>query len=295
MPKSVEQIRKEYAEQGILSKIGTAAADIANIGGNAVGFGLPNRFAEWAMGAESGAADERTREARIRAGLAGDVTNVAGQVYSLVRGAGAAKSTIGAVRAAPTAVAVGKSAGPVQAAKFLLNKAGPGVVPAAAPLSKAALAKGAGLLGLIGLTVAGRPGDEEPVAARPAAAAARAAAATPEAEAVITPQDRQLAFVDTLLRGPVTLREAQAATSMLPAPAKAQTNKDKLYGATDELAQSIFASQVAGARELAATDPVGAKAIVEKATDEYYKRRIAILGVDPGKLELANLLNAEEE
>jgi hypothetical protein len=116
-----------------------------------------------------------------------------------------------------------------------------------------------------------------------------------QAEPEITPQDRALAYVDTLLRGPVTMREAQAATNMLPAPAKPQTNKDKIYGSTADLSQALFSNQVEQAKALAATDPEGAQAIVEKATDEYFKRQSAILGVNPANLAMAQMLDIDEE
>lgn len=126
--------------------------------------------------------------------------------------------------------------------------------------------------------------------------AARAAGQAAGPQAAITPYDRQLAFLDTVFQQPLTMREAQAYSGMLPArDTKTQTAKDALIGETAKLSQSIFQSAVDQAQELAKTDPEGARAIVDKARSDYFNRQSGLVGFNPVQLAQAQLMGAATE
>src|SRR5262245_49886453 len=107
MAKSSAQILADYAKQGVLSQMATAAGDIANIAVSGATGGLFNR----GIAKLTGASDEQVADfehaQRVRAGLAGDVANVGGMVLGL-KGAG---GVVNSVRSAPVALAAGRSAG----------------------------------------------------------------------------------------------------------------------------------------------------------------------------------------
>jgi hypothetical protein len=146
-------------------------------------------------------------------------------------------------------------------------------------------------------------GKKAPVQATPAPAPARARQPVEEslaigrtAEPVITPHDRQLAFLDTVFRGPLTMREAAAYSQMLPQQAsKAPTAKDTVLGETAKLSQAIYQNAIDQATELAKTDPEGARAITEKATAEYFNRQAGLVGFNPVQLAQAALMGGVEE
>ena len=114
---------------------------------------------------------------------------------------------------------------------------------------------------------------------------------------MITPQDRAMAAIDTLLRGPFTLREFNAATGALPgiaATSTKQSNKDKLYGTASNLSDSLYAAELAQASKLtgAARDEA-----VLSATEKYRQQLLETLGVDASKqalLRLAQQADGEE-
>lgn len=129
---------------------------------------------------------------------------------------------------------------------------------------------------------------KDPVAA--SLAAGRAAAPTP-----ISPHDRQLAALDTILRGPFTRDDLDLVSRSLPAPAKAATYKDTVLGETAKLSQQIFANQIAQAQELAETNPQAARNATAKATDALYQRNAALVGMNPLALAQAQMFGPAEE
>lgn len=303
MAKSNDEIRREYAARSIPGQIGQAALDIANIGGNALAFGLPNRIAETVMGAPSGAADEVTRQARVRAGLAGDVANVAGMVRGGGLALGGAKNVVSAVRAAPVAATLARTAGLPTAARYLTGTAGAGLVPAAAKAGAKAtagtLAKGAGVLGLLGLSVAGRQEAGDASAVR-APAAKSAAAATPKPAkreitiADATAQDRAMAFLNNVLSKPLTLGEYERAAGTLPVVASVGTKQPRIADVAGQRAleqsQILFQNEIDQATKLAETDPIGARALVAQSLQDQYARESALAGVNNQSEALAQML-----
>lgn len=268
MPRTNQEIQQEYAGKGALAKLGIAADDIVRIAAS----GLTGGLIDDVLG---GGNSERTREARVRAGLAGDVANVGGMVAGL-KGAG---GLVRAVRSIPR--------------------------PAVA-LTRGAMAKGAGVLGLLGLSVAGRQEDTAPAAvsngrpdntplakslqvARDATLNARDWAANiPEAP---TPAERATAVADAILSRPHTLREAQAAVGLLPAPSK-QTAKDRVFATYSSIADSLFAEQLAQASKI--SDPQKAAEAKSAATREYLRNVGAALGSSPAAMLTAEQLAAAQ-
>lgn len=122
--------------------------------------------------------------------------------------------------------------------------------------------------------------------------AVEAAMAKGRAAPAVTPQARALAAIDTILRGPFTLKEFETAVGALPAPAKPQTTKNTVLGQTAELSQQIFQNQITQAQELAKSDPESAQAAVAKATDDYFKRNSGLVGFNPADLVNAQILQA---
>ena len=291
MPKSNEQIRREYNAKSLPSQLGIAADDLVRI---AVG-GLSGGMVDQALGGDN---VERTREARVRAGITGDVANVGGMALGLKGGGAAIKSTVGAARAAPTAMSLVPKAGLPTALRYLTGTAGPGLVPAA---SRAVTLKGAGklagLAGLLGLSIAGRQDDTPAVAVKPAAPAQAKTVATKApaaAERGPTPFERQLAFVDSMFRGPLTLREAQAASGMLPAPPKPQTDKDAAFGDTAAISRAIFQNDINNAIEKGKTDPAAGQELTAKALEQRFARQAALFGTNPMNLAYATQPQSDE-
>lgn len=310
MAKSNDQIRREYAAQSIPGQIGTAVGDIANIGVNAVSGGLFNRGIAALTGASDQQLADYERVSRVRAGLAGDVANVAGMVYGAGKALQGGKAALGAVRSLPTAAAVARTAGPATAARYLTNTAGPGLVPLAtgpgAKASASVIAKGAGVLGLLGLSVAGRqePGDASAVRspAKPTAATAPAAAKQREITiADATAQDRSMAFLNKVLGSPLTLGEFERAASTMPTIASVGAKTPRIADVAGQraLAQSelIFGAQVKAAQDALAsgdTDELGARKSVEEAFRDRYAREAALAGVNNQSEELAAILRGQQ-
>lgn len=255
MAKTNAQINAEFSAKSPLEKLGIAGSDIVRIAASGLTGGLVDTVA-------GGDNVERTREARVRAGLAGDAVNVGGMVLGL-KGAGAAlRGGYNAVRALPVAAT-----------------------------SPAALAKGAGVLALLGTSVAGR--QEDTPAAKPAPATTKAAvdkslASGSQAEAAkVTPQDRALQAIDAILSRPHSLNEFTAATNALPGVAAVstkQSSRDKIFGAVASLSDTLYAAELANAEKLTGE---ARDAAVLKATENYKNNLLAPLGVDPTKQALA--------
>lgn len=103
----------------------------------------------------------------------------------------------------------------------------------------------------------------------------------------ITPQDRQLAFLDAVFRKPLTLEQASLASGMLPTTGKPPTAKDTLQGQAALLSQQIFDHQLA----LAQGDDTKTAAAMEAE----YQRRIGIIGVNPLNVAMANNASGEPD
>lgn len=298
---SNEQIRRDYAAQPWYSQLGTATTDMIKIAANGLTGNLVNRVSEKIAGAPSGAADEVLRQAKVRAGLAGDVAQVAGTVLGLKGLGGAAGGVKAAVRVAPTAMSVAKAAGPLTAAKLLINRAGPGLVALPEAMSGMAKAKGAaklaGLAGLLGLSMSGRQED----AAAPAVAPPEPAAEPAAAEAPLrlpTPQERQLAELDMILRSPNhTMSDLKAVTGMLPAPLKPPTIPQAELGKSMELSQALYAAQVKAAQDdltAGSIDEATARAQVGKALEAHLNRRAMFSGNNPLNLAQAQMFSQDD-
>jgi len=146
----------------------------------------------------------------------------------------------------------------------------PGLVRSATP------AAGEFFRGLLGLSPA-------PAAAAPAAAIAPAVAApataTPAApqHVGVMPQDVQAAYLSKVFKQPLTMRQLVAATGALQAPVKpAYTHKDELYATASSVADAQYKADLAAA-EKAGSDK---DTEIRKATDEYFKRQAALLGIN---------------
>lgn len=133
---------------------------------------------------------------------------------------------------------------------------------------------------------------ENPVAQ--ALAQGRTAAPPREIPAV----DRQSQLIAAILGSNLTVDEATKVTSILPAAAgggKAPSAKDNVLGNAAKLSEALFQNQVNQATELAKTDPVGARAIVDKATQDHFARQAGLVGFNPVQLAQAALLNGAGE
>lgn len=300
MPKTNDEIRRSYGALPWYKQVGVAAADIANIAGNGVTFGQGNRFADWVLGNKPGTAANLHHEATVRAGLAGDVANVGSMLLGGRGVLAAGQKAVGAVRAAPAAVQLAKTAGPGTAARYMLGTAGPGIVPAAklAAPKLSTIAKGTGIAALLGLSASGRQDATPAQAVEQPKALAKAptiAAVAKDADRTPTPQERQLAFVDSLFRGPLTMREAQMATGMLPAAGKPRSSKDIVTGDAAALSQAIFQNDIANAEKLAESDPEGARALTAKAMEAEFSRRAGLAGLNPMNLAQASMMQGDPE
>lgn len=194
--KSNEQIRRDYAQQGVVSQLGTAADDMARIAANGITGGLVLD-------------QDAVREARVRAGLAGDIANVGGMLLG-AKGVGALAK---GARVLPAAARVASAGGLRQAVGFLSGKAGPALVPVAAGPSKMALAKAAGALGLLGVSIAGRQDEAAPAAAPQDKPAERDGIWSEDAAAATasSPQQSALDRLGEIINGPVSHRRLMQA------------------------------------------------------------------------------------
>lgn len=287
-PKSNAQIQQEYQALPFLNQLATAGNDLVRIGASGVTGGLVDRL----QGQDQ---VEATREARVRAGLAGDVVNVGGMALGAKGALTAAKGAISAARALPTAISLVPTAGPVTAARYLTGTAGPGLVPMAAPLTRGAVAKGAALLGALGLSVAGRQDNTvtppEPVAAAPKPSASKAAIATAQP----TVQDQARAAVSAVLSQPFTLRGLQAATGALPNIAGSefkQTSKDRGIATANAVVDTLYQNELTAAMQ----NPAGAARdkAVALATQNYLNNLRQNSGADPMKQLTASLIAAQQ-
>lgn len=161
-----------------------------------------------------------------------------------------------------------------------------------------------GLLGSDGSTTVNRaftppaPAAQQRAAAPVDAAlqAGRVAATSP-----LTPQERMLAHLDTLLSRPMTQRGMQAVSGALaettansPRPRGA---KDTVLDQTAEISQSVYNSEIERimeARRTGAMTLEQAQAATGKATDAYFLRNTALVG-NPLSFAQANMLPSPDE
>lgn len=318
-------------------------ANTINAGVNAATGGYFNRGVGAIMGATREQVDRANQEMRAQTGTMGDIADGLGSAALIGRGLKLAGGAVQAARAAPTAVALARSAGPGTAARFLAGRAGPGLVPVAAPMSRVAQAKAAGSVigkvGLVGLPIALSVADgrddqvttsktgvgpqgkytQEQLDARKAYLAERANkpfADDPNhidltdpvtralmvgrsAPAAISPQQRQVELLSTILNSPkATLSDLQAVTSMMPAPARPRTAKDTAFGQTAELSRQIFENQmssIAAQKDAGDITAEQAQAMTAEAMNAEFQRQSGMQGLNPMNLLQAQMMAPDEE
>lgn len=270
-----------------MSALGRAArafGETINIGVNSATGGLFNRGIGYLMGATPQQVEQMNQGFRRDTGTGGNLAAGVGQIYGAGKVFGAGKAALGAVRAAPTAVALVPTAGIGTAARFLAGRAGPGLVPVAArALPKAStVAKAAAGLGVLGLNMTDGLDSTTPApaAAAPEKPVEAALAAGRVAEPAVTPYDRQLAALNAILQSPnMTLSDLQSATNMLPKQPKPPTAKETIMGETAKRFDALFKRDMAAAGD----DPVlGAKAMEADAN-----RWAALAGTNPLTMQQA--------
>lgn len=298
-----------------------AFGDTVNIGVNTATAGLLNRGIGALMGASGEQVDKMNQGMRQRTGVGGDLAAGLGAVYGLGKASRAAGAVSGAVRAAPTAVALVPTAGIGTAARFLVGRAGPGLVPAVArataPKASTVLKAAAGL-GIVGGAVANGMSSRVTPAATgvgpqgkytPEQLAARdeylanpvesSLAAGRAATAALTPYDRQLAALDTIFKSPnATLTDLQAATAMLPAVPKQGTKKDAAFGQTAELSRAIFEQQIASIsaqKDAGEIDDAQAQLATKQAMEAEFQRQSGMQGLNPMNIMQAQMMAPDEE
>lgn len=172
------------------------------------------------------------------------------------------------------------------------------VVPPAKALWNGAGSVLGGLIGSDGSTTVNRA--YTPPSERPARGAqvvdAALQAGRKVADSPLTPQEKMLAHLDTLLSRPMTLRgmaavsgALQQTTSNTPRPASA---KDNVLASTAEISQATYNAQI---KDIMAKRAAGtmnleqAQAATTKATDAYFLRNTALVG-NPLSFAQANML-----
>lgn len=296
MPKTNAQIQQDFSKMPALKQLGVAALDLASIAGNSLSFGGANKLAQAVTGASDEQLADYERAQRVRAGLAGDVVNVAGMVRGGGLALGGAKKAVDVARALPTAVALVPTAGLGTAARYAAGTAGKGLVPAAAKVTKAGAAKAAGVLGLLGLSAAGRQDDT--VASAPATPAQAIKSAMDQGRKSqmreLTPQERTLAALDTILRQPFSIDDLSTVAGALPGVAGAASKvsqKDMLYGKASSVTDELYKANLAAASKL--TDQAARDKAILDITENYRRNLLGALNVDPSKEALAEVINQQ--
>ena len=94
----------------------------------------------------------------------------------------------------------------------------------------------------------------------------------------------------SILSGPVTLREAQAAVGMIPKKPGPLSPKDTALSEYNKIADSLYQQQITQAAELAKSDKEAGIKAQEAATKQYLlSRGAALQGALPTNLSLAEL------
>jgi hypothetical protein len=132
-----------------------------------------------------------------------------------------------------------------------------------------------------------------------AAKAATGTAAKAAAKPAVTPAkeldmyERQARFVGGLFSGGLSMREAQAASGMMPRRAVLDP-KDHATAVATELTQAQYAQRIASAERLKESDPDAAVAERDSATKELLDRMLLLSGANPANMALAQLPGMEE-
>lgn len=273
--KSNEQIRRDYAQQGVVSQLGTAADDMARIAANGITGGLVLD-------------QDAVREARVRAGLAGDIANVGGMFLG-AKGVGALAK---GARVLPAAARVASAGGLRQAVGFLSGKAGP---------SKMALAKAAGALGLLGVSIASRQDEAAPAAAPQDKPAERDGVWSEDAAAATasSPQQSALDRLGEIINGPVSHRRLmQAVQGVAQVTPKPLSAKDATGATAEALSTGLLNSELAGISAQKAQGNLGdaeAQKASEAAVNKYLTRRASTWGFNPMNTAMVPMMQQPEE
>ena len=177
------------------------------------------------------------------------------------------------------------------------------VFPAAAAPIAAASDIGRVILGDFLAGLAGEPAaaKAKPKPAAPAQPASRVAAADAAlaqgraqreaaAEAPYTPYERQLAAINDVLSKPYTLEELSMVSQLLPDQGKPASQKDIVLGRAAAMSRDLFQteiSQIRAAVEAGEADEETGRALVKKATSDYFARDAGLAGFNPVDLETA--------
>lgn len=128
---------------------------------------------------------------------------------------------------------------------------------------------------------------------------AKAPTAAPKAEKPreLTPQERQLAALDSILRQPFTMEELLGVSQAMPGT-KSPSAKDMVFGSTAALSQDIFQSQIAGImaqKEAGEIDLKTAQDLTAKATDAHFQRQAGLVGFNPLQMAQAQMLYGAQQ
>lgn len=142
---------------------------------------------------------------------------------------------------------------------------------------------------LRGLAAAVTPASE-PARAQPRAqqSVQQALEVGRSAPPTITPQDRLLAYVDNILRGPATIREVQAAAGLIPQQGKPPSGRDQAVGTASSIADATYTAELQKAQTI--DDQATQDAEIQKATDRYFNRVATLSGANVGNLSLTDLV-----
>lgn len=265
------------------------AATIANAGNTAT-FGGIGRIGDLVRGTDWGTTGDQL-SAQVRA--ASPVADTASKVIGVVGGGGIARAALpAAISAGRVALTAAPTIGTRAAALGATSPSYAGTIARVAAPAAAALGLGAFLNN--GESAIPAAAAEPKTAAAAGESALAAGRAAPES---ITPQEALASRLGVILgSNRATMSDLQTAGALVPATIKGQpTQKDQVVGQTAALSQAIFANQVAQANELSKTDPAGAKAVVAKATADYFQRNAGLVGLNPANLAMAQMLNPGEE
>lgn len=137
-----------------------------------------------------------------------------------------------------------------------------------------------------------------PLAAKrsaPRAAGAKAATAKAAAEAPLSPQEKQLALLDTMFSKPLTTNQIVALTGALPRAPKGPTPTDEMNARTEQTSQALYAAALARATEVEQSDPEEGRNLKLQALKDHYDRQAAFSGANVLGLAQAGMLQSRPE
>ena len=177
--------------------------------------------------------------------------------------------------------------------------------PSAAPrlpgvngLTAAALGALPGVFRSVARTIGTAPADAPAVAAQSGAVTPVADPRTVDLTPTVNPQAGQLAFLDALFRRPLTLHQAQVATGLIPAPMKPPTPVDQAKAQNATIADGLFQNAVTQLQQQLASGAITKEQqseAMQKATDDYFRKRVAAVGGNPYNISLADMVNNPQE